>query len=253
MQMQLAKRPASAPLYQRIAQQLIADIRRGRYRVGAVMPTEHELCSRFHASRYTVREAMRELTEKGLVSRRPRAGSVVTAREQPAVYTQRVDSIVELLNYPESTFRETRETGTVTADRTLAALLKCEPGKQWFRIRTLRYQPGLDVPICWTDLYLLPQYASIVKRRDHGRVPVFKQLEEAHGVQVEAAHLDIFASSVPAKLARLLKVKADSPALTIVRRYLSTAGENFENTVSIHPGSRFTYSIDLHRELRALR
>lgn len=248
-----SRRTPPAPRYRRIAQQLIDDIRSARYRVGTVLPSEHELCERFGASRFTVREALRELTEKGLILRRPRAGSVVTAAEQSSMFTQSLDSVAELLNYPEQTYREVRETAPITADRALAQLLKCPVGSRWFRIGALRRAPSLDVPLCWTDIYVLPRHARIVRRRDHGRVPVFRQLEEQFGVQVERAQLDIFASSVPARLARALEVEAQSEALTIVRRYYDAAGSNFENTVSIHPGRRYTYSIELRREFRSAR
>ena len=248
-----SRRTLPAPRYRRIAQQLIDDIRRGRYQVGTVLPSEHELCERFGASRFTVREALRELTEKGLISRRPRAGSVVTAAEQSTMFTQSLASVAELLNYPEETYREVRETKLLGADRALAQLLKCPIGSRWFRIGALRRTPSLNVPLCWTDIYIAPNHARIIRRRDHGRIPVFKQLEEQFGVHVERAQLDVFASSVPARLARALEVEPKSEALTIVRRYYDAAGNNFENTVSIHPGSRYTYSIELHREFRSAR
>lgn len=247
----VSRRAQPAPRYRRIAQRLIADIRAGRYRVGDVLPSEHDLCERFDASRFTVREALRELTEKGLISRRPRAGSVVTAAEQSSMFTQSLGSVAEMLNYPAQTYREVRETESVRTGRALAQLLKCPVGARWFRIGALRRTPSLVVPLCWTDIYVAPRYARIVRRRDHGRVPVFKQLEEQFGVHVERAQLDVFASSVPRRLARALEVDARSEALTIVRRYYDAAGDNFENTVSIHPGSRYTYSIELRREFRS--
>ncbi|MBV9564197.1 MAG: GntR family transcriptional regulator, partial [Bradyrhizobium sp.] len=47
----------AVPRYRAIAEQLLADIARGRYPVGSALPTEIELCRRFDASRHTVREA----------------------------------------------------------------------------------------------------------------------------------------------------------------------------------------------------
>ncbi|MGH8666569.1 MAG: GntR family transcriptional regulator, partial [Burkholderiales bacterium] len=60
----------SRPRYRVIAERLLAEIASGKHAVGTLLPTEIELCARFGASRYTVREALRVITEKGLVTRR---------------------------------------------------------------------------------------------------------------------------------------------------------------------------------------
>ncbi|MFN9937993.1 MAG: GntR family transcriptional regulator, partial [bacterium] len=88
------------PLYQAITHQLAEEIRTGVLPVGGLLPPELELCRRFDASRHTVREALRTITERGLVVRRPGAGSVVVASEPPTAFTQSVSSVEELMNYP---------------------------------------------------------------------------------------------------------------------------------------------------------
>ena len=54
-------RDESRPLYRRLAHVVKEDIVSGVYPIGALLPTEQELCDRFVASRYTVREALRLL------------------------------------------------------------------------------------------------------------------------------------------------------------------------------------------------
>ena len=53
---------------------LIAD---GNLTVGDRLPTEHDLCQRFSASRNTVREAMRMLKAYGIVEVRPKIGATI--------------------------------------------------------------------------------------------------------------------------------------------------------------------------------
>jgi DNA-binding FadR family transcriptional regulator len=53
---------------------LIAD---GNLTVGDKLPTEHDLCQRFSASRNTVREAMRMLKAYGIVEVRPKVGATI--------------------------------------------------------------------------------------------------------------------------------------------------------------------------------
>jgi len=52
-------------------------ISEGGLKVGDSLPTEKELCERFHAGRNTVREAMRILKTYGVVKVRPKVGAVI--------------------------------------------------------------------------------------------------------------------------------------------------------------------------------
>ena len=62
---------ASQPRYVLLAQALMKDIAQGVYPVGSLLPTEYGLCTQFGLSRHTVREAIRRLQERGLVTRKP--------------------------------------------------------------------------------------------------------------------------------------------------------------------------------------
>lgn len=248
----MARSPAAArPRYQDIAASLLRDIARGRYPVGRLLPTEIALCAVFSASRHTVREALRIVTEKGLLVRRRGAGSVVIAAAPPNAFTHSVGALEEWMRYPVDTFRETLDTAEIAADRKLAALLKCEPGTRWFRIRSVRRSSRISEPLGWTEIYVLPKYSDVVKRSDHGRTPVHQQVEKMFGESIDRAQLEIFASRIPAKLARPLRVAAGTPALTVVRRYTGLKSGMFEVTVTIHPENRYTYSMELRRELHA--
>jgi DNA-binding GntR family transcriptional regulator len=246
-----AAKPVALPRYQEIVNLLLAEISAGRYPVGSLLPSEMQLCERFKVSRFTVRAALAALTDKGLVTRRPGAGSVVVATEQRAVFTQTLGDLSELLNFPSDTYRENMDARDVVADEHLASLLGCEPGKAWFCLSALRRSDYVEEPLAWTDVYVLPKYASVVKAKTLERVPLYEQIEKRYGETVERAHFEFFASRIPAKIAKLLRVTPDTPAMTVVRRYTGRSGEIFETTITIHPERRFTYSMELKRELKS--
>ena len=137
------------------------------------------------------------------------------------------------------------------ADRKLAALLKCEPGKHWFLIEAIRRSDEFAAPLGWTEIYVLRKFAAVVKRRDHGRTPVHEQIARMFGETIEYAQLEVFARGMPANLAKALQVKPGSPALTMVRRYYGLREELFEVTVTTHPEGRYTYTMDMQRSLRS--
>ena len=53
---------------------------------------------------------------------------------------------------------------------------------------------------------------------------------------------------IPERLAAELETQAGTLALKMLRRYLDSAGEVFEISITIHPADRFTFSIRLQRK-----
>jgi GntR family transcriptional regulator, transcriptional repressor for pyruvate dehydrogenase complex len=70
--------PANNSAVDTVVQQIREHIAAGGLKVGDSLPTERELCTRFNASRNTVREAMRILKAYGLVEVRPKVGATIT-------------------------------------------------------------------------------------------------------------------------------------------------------------------------------
>jgi DNA-binding GntR family transcriptional regulator len=236
--------------YRDIAARLQKEIRLGRYPIGELLPTETQLMARHSASRQTVREALRILMDQGLIVRRAGLGSVIIATEPPVLFTHSVKSLGEWLRYSNETYRDVVASRDIVADRKLAALLKCEPGKHWFLIEAIRRADQFAAPLGWTEIYVLRKFGGVVKRSDHGRSPVHEQVAKMFGQTTEYAQMEIFARAMPAALAKALQVKAGSPALTVVRRYYGVREELFEVTVTTHPEGRYTYSMDMQRSLR---
>src|SRR5437868_14792406 len=105
--------------YLDIAAELQKAIRSGKYPVGDLLPTETELMARFGASRQTVREALRIITEQGLIVRRAGLGSVVISAEPPVLFTHSVKSLSEWLRYSNETYRQVVASSDIVADRNL--------------------------------------------------------------------------------------------------------------------------------------
>ncbi|WP_058911641.1 GntR family transcriptional regulator [Entomohabitans teleogrylli] len=234
-------------LYQRIARELAADIASGKYPVGSLFPTEKELCEAYQVSRHTVREALRSLTEQGLISRRKGAGTHVTdgsgenAQDHPLAYLE--DLLVLARHNP----RVVKKVDEIVADIELAQLMGCPPGSRWLHIASIREDSQKQgAPICWTDSYASPAYSKLrqlVRRDPHALISDL--IEEHYGIKSTEVHQSITAVGVPARMAKVLGVEPDSPALRIVRRYIDRHGETFETTISVHPAGRYTCSIVL--------
>ncbi|MDX2483051.1 MAG: phosphonate metabolism transcriptional regulator PhnF [Pseudodonghicola sp.] len=71
---------ARTPLWKSIAIALTADIAEARYATGDRLPTEAQLAAKFGVNRHTVRRALSEMADQGLVHARRGAGVFVAAR-----------------------------------------------------------------------------------------------------------------------------------------------------------------------------
>src|SRR3954451_23909859 len=74
--------------YVGIAAELRDAIMRGEYAVGAQLPSEAELATRFAASRGTVRQAVAVLATEGLVGSRQGARRIVLGRERSQSFAE---------------------------------------------------------------------------------------------------------------------------------------------------------------------
>jgi GntR family transcriptional regulator len=75
------------PMYRQIAEDLRQQIESGELAPGSQLPTELELREKYNASRNTVRDAIKWLTNLGLVATRPGQGTFVVETIDPFVTT----------------------------------------------------------------------------------------------------------------------------------------------------------------------
>lgn len=236
-------------LYKKIARKLAHAILSGEYPPGSLFPTEMALCESWQVSRHTVREALRELTEQGLISRRKGAGTRV-CEQKPGMQDHPLASLEDLLVLAKNNLRVVKKTDEVVADFELSLIIGCSPGSRWLHIASTREDPKQEnTPICWTDSYTSIAYEKVGKLVRNDPYALISALIEKHyGIRIHEVHQSITAVGVPVKIAKILGVEAGSPALRIVRRYLDVQGQIFETTVSLHPAERYTCSIVLKHQ-----
>lgn len=235
------------PLYIQVSAALSRAIESDRYAVGSLLPTEAELCREFSVSRHTIREAIRHLKGKGILSARKRVGTRVESKQTSDQYTQSLHSIPEIFQYAQETRLQVLRVHRVIARGQLSEQLGCRPGKIWVHLETVRRILGRGLPICWTDIYIDRAYAGVARNIGVEQIAVYAQIERRYGETIAEVQQDIHAAEVSASQADVLHVRVGSPALLIVRRYIGTGGRILEISRSIHPADRFFYSMRLKR------
>ncbi|KAA2212000.1 GntR family transcriptional regulator [Teichococcus oryzae] len=246
---------SAPPRYAALAQELADEIARGMHPPGTRLPTEVELSAARGVSRATVRSALLRLEELGLVSRRRRSGTHVTAAvpRRPGTYAQSLTGIDDLLQYAAETERRILQVSPVVADDALAPRLSVRPGSRWVHVSSVRVPPaGTRLPLCWTDSYADAGAAprDLGQRLSDGsfRGLIATLLAESTGRPIDEVTQEIRAAGIPEGLvARTLLAEPGDHALEITRRYVDPAGQPLAVTISLHPAERFSYATRLRR------
>jgi len=232
-----------------LAQHLTEGITSGRFPVGTLLPTEMELCNHYATSRHTVRAALHELQQLGLVSRKKNVGTRVESIRPTNEFRPSLASVDDLVQFGSTHVRKTQEVIREKIEGDLANDLRCKTGSTWLRISSLRMDSANDrLPVGWTDVYIEPAYAEIgeIVRHSPG-ILISTLIETRYGRRIEQIQQEIRAVTISEPMAHALQVTAGATALKIIRWYSDAAGDIFEISVSIHPAERFSVSMLLKR------
>ena len=227
------------PLYMTLARALMNDIDQGRYAVGSSLPTEDALAERHGVSRHTVRQALRELKDDGVIWARPGVGTKVRARSDTPRFGG-INTFSELLQFVDTTEMHVIGREEVVADAAIAELLHCKRGQAWDEITILRKVPQHKLPLSYLQVYVRPEYADAIGPQRVFHAPIYSLLEERHGVRIVEVEQEIAAAALTRPMARALKAAEGQAALRISRYYFDRSGSIVEVGIGHYPSGRYT-------------
>lgn len=224
-----------------------AEIVSGVVRVGDKLPTEDELCRQYAVSRHTVRSALRDLAEDGLIASRQGSRSIVLKQSPPETYTSTVSSLDELLHYATEVHYEVAKSGMVVADGALASRLGAQPGQRWLRVEGTRGRAEQPDPVCWTEVFVHADYAGIGLLIGRRAGTIYSWIEEMYGVRIGEVRQVLSVEPMGADAAAALGREPGSMAVGIRRSYYLEDGTLVEVAFNQHPADRFRYELTLRK------
>lgn len=211
---------AAQTLYSMIAGQVEQLIASGDWREGERLPPERALCQRFDVSRATLRQALAELEDRGLVTRHQGRGTYVSKprAQLPIVGIFSIRDVMEALGMRMDT--RVVQVERIEADRDLATALACMPGDEIVFIERLRIGDGepmvLDTAHLRADLF--PGLDDI----DFEQRSLYDVLETDYGRTVAEASETLEPVILTPRECELLEVSAHTTAL-LTRRITTDA------------------------------
>jgi DNA-binding GntR family transcriptional regulator len=228
------------PLYASLAQALMRDIAQKRYPVGSLLPTEDAIASRYGVSRHTVRQALRELKEEGVISSHAGIGTRVRALGQSPRVFGGINTIGDLLQFAESTEMRVLGRKEIVADAAFAQEHECKPGQAWLEVTLLRKVADQKRPLAHVRAYVRPEYADAVNRDKSFTRPLYALIEEHYKVRVVEVQQEITAVNVAPEIARALKAVEGQAAMRITRYFYDRSGNIVEISIGHYPSGLYT-------------
>jgi GntR family transcriptional regulator len=230
--------------YLRIGRDLRRDIQAGRWKVGERIPSEPELADTCGVSRGTVRRAIEQLVDDGMLRKEQGRGTFVISA-MPRLHKK--------LDWLASFTKQLQDSGIKPSTRVLEAGLvpagqaegrvieafKLSKTAEVVYIRRLRL--GNDVPFAIQTVYLQPERCPDILDEGVDLTRLFDLYAERYNTRVDFGHEIIRVAAASEEEAALLEIEPGAPV--VIRDRISTDQTEypFEVLHSVDRGDRFEY------------
>ncbi|MET9345745.1 GntR family transcriptional regulator [Streptomyces termitum] len=229
------------PLWYQVSQSLRASILGRTSDASLRLPTEERLAAHYGVSVLTMRQALKELEEEGLISRHRRRGTFIepgARRSAPRRLLGSIDAIVA---------QQSGERTTVLGhgpEPVPGELAEHFPGlTEVATYRRLRSDGESDEPTNWAENAVRPEFAAAIDPADLERWPMTKVLRDVVGVRISRITDTVEARLADPATADLLRV----PLLSPILHYTGVTYDEDNRVVDVarirYRGDRFSFTV----------
>ena len=231
-----------SPLYHQIKELITRQIVSGRWLSGHEIPSETGLCAHFGVSRGTLRRALDDLENRGLIDRRQGRGTFVASPkfEGSVLGSYRNFRVGALPHDPVSR--------VLGVDRKLASsdlqrLLQLDRRDYVYEVRRVQFMEG--VPITLSTSFIPAALAPGLEKKDLEQELFYGLLEQRHGLVFLRAEEFLEPVIADDFVARHLEVPEGTPVFLVERHSFLVGDKPGEFRQAYMRGDRYRYRIDL--------
>ena len=233
------------PKYHRIYLVLREQLGDGRFSKG--FPGEMALMAQFGVARVTIRRALQQLANEGLISREPGRGTRpidMASAPVPERRAQLTGLLENLVSMGLKTFVKVLEVRGISASETVAEALQIEIGSEVQK--AVRVRSTREGALSHITTYVPQRLARSFGRRELSRKPILLLLEES-GVRVGRAHQTISARLADAAVAQHLDVSVGTALLAVRRLIYDESDMPVQWLHGLYRPDRYEYQMALSR------
>jgi GntR family transcriptional regulator len=234
-------RSSVVPIYYQLKTIIRNKIASGEYPPDMCLPSERELCEYHGISRMTVRQAITELVNEGLLHREQGKGTFVAhPKIEQGLYT--------LTSFTEDMLRRNMKPGaklislhTITPPASIAEKLKLSPDETVYELTRLRL--ANDEPMALETAYFPSRVLPNLSLNEVTGGSSLYQLMRTHGIQLSYADQTL-EPVVPGPVeASFLNISCKIPTLLIERTTYTADDKPIEFVRSYYRGDRYKFTI----------
>ncbi|MFF9629740.1 GntR family transcriptional regulator [Streptomyces fradiae] len=234
------------PLWYQVSQSLRASILGRSPDASLRLPTEEQLAAHYGVSVLTMRQALKELEQEGLISRHRRRGTFIepgARRSAPRRVLGSVDAIVAQQSGERTTVLGHGAAGVP------GELAEYFPGvAEVVTYRRLRRDVETDEPTNWAENAVRPELADRIDVADLERWPMTKVLRDTVGVRISRITDTVEARLADPVTAGLL----DVPLLSPILHYTGVTYDEDGRVVDVarirYRGDRFSFTVTVEAD-----
>ena len=238
------------PLYQQIQQRLAQQIQSGVYKPSEPLPSIQKIAAQMGVSQMTVRQAVKSLSELGLIYSRQGKGTFISGVKLEKEFRH-------VLSFSE----EARAHGATPHSRLISfhmqtptpetrGALALGEAEKIFRLHRVRYEDSMPIGIECSCL-AVNACPNLMENFDPD-TSLYEKLASRYGIQLTITEEVIEVGKANAEEARLLEIPRQSPVFLFTRVSFGEDGRPVEHVKSTYRGDRYKIVNRLMRTKRAV-
>lgn len=231
------------PLWYQVSQSLRASILGRSPQDPLRLPTEEQLAGHYGVSVLTMRQALKELEEEGLITRHRRRGTFIEPTAQRGAPVRLLGSVDAIVAQQSGMVTELLEHGRGPVPAELAGYF---PGlAEAATYHRLRSDDKTGEPTNHARNWVRPELADRIDPDDLARWPMTKVLRDVVGADISRITDTVEARLADPETSRLLQVPLLSPILHYTGITYDPQGRVLDVVVIHYRGDRFSFTVTL--------
>jgi GntR family transcriptional regulator len=236
----------SIPKYRVIEDELKRKIEDGTYPMGSLIPKEMELAAQYQVSRPTVRQAVQDLVNQGLLEKKRKRGTMVCQTKIAQEFTHVIKSYdAEMQEKGLRTATRVLDFHQERADAAIAEQLEIAEDAPVYKLVRLRF--AAEEPVVLVTTYIpatpVPKLASV----DFTSASLYDYLGK-HGLTITRVRRRLEVTAATKQTSELLQVQHGAPLFYFHTYGYTKTNQLLEYSIAEYRGdlNSFEFEIDQH-------
>lgn len=235
------------PIYHQLYEILKKEIKGGVFKAGEYLPSENRIAQNYEVSRLTVRQALSELVEEGMVKKKRGKGTLI-------VHPKNVENLTELRGFTDdarisghTASSVVLENRLVDAPSVVTDKLKLPIGSKVILLKRLRLLDGTPYAIEWA--YINPAADTRILNileMDMSKSSLYDFFRNTLKIEMQYADETLEMTRADGENAAFLKIRTGD-CVVLRKRFTYTDNEKcVEYVQSLYRGDKYKFHIRLH-------